>query len=172
MKRLLIFLLCLILPLCGCAANQPRLDDPITFYYPRTEYVFGQPDSVIASECREGAGKTASLSALLNYYLQGPASSDLQNPFPTGTKIIEIRQDSTVLQLVMNDRFSQLSGMELTVACACLAKTGLSLSDCQTVQIILDDPDSDTQRIITMDNQSLLLMDDIITTPTETQEGL
>ena len=63
--------------------------------------------------------------------------------------------------------------MELTIACACTTKTCISLTSCQTVQIILDGTTPENQRIITMDAQTLLLMDDIITTtPTETQEGL
>ncbi len=173
MKRLLIFLLCILSVLYGCGASQPKLEDSITFYYPRSEYLFGQTDSVIASEIREAAGKKGDLAALLGEYLQGPQSSDLRSPFPADAKILQIQQEGSILQLTMNDRFSQLSGMELTMACACLTKTGLTLTNCQTVQIVIDGTLPDTQRIITMDAQTLLLMDDIITTtPTETQEGL
>ncbi len=173
MKRLLILLLCMVSLLSGCSTSQPKIEDPVTFYYPRTEYVFGQTDSVIAPETREAAGIKTNLSALLNKYLQGPVSAELRTPFPADAKILEIRQEGGILQLTMNDKFSKLSGMELTIACACLTKTGMSLTGCQTVQIIIDGTTPDTQRIITMDAQTLLLMDDIITTtPTETQEGL
>lgn len=173
MKRILTLLLCTALLLCGCGTGQPKYDEPVTFYYQRTEYIFGQTDSVIAAETLEGAQINANLSSLLEAYLQGPTSEQLQNPFPADTRIEKVTRQGTVLQLKMNDKFSQLSGMELTIACACLSKTVLSLTDCTAVQIILVGELPDTQRIITMDNQSLLLMDDIITTtPTETQEGL
>lgn len=173
MKRLLIFLLCTVTLLCGCDTSQSKIEDPVTFYYPRTEYVFGQSDSVIASETREAAGKRTDLPALLNEYLQGPVSAELRSPFPDGTRIKEIRQDGAILQLVMDDGFTRLSEMELTITCACLAKTSLPLTDCTTVQIIMEGSANDTNRVITMDEQSLLLMDDIITTtPTEIQEGL
>lgn len=172
MKRLLILLLCMALLLCGCGTDEPKIEKPVTYFYLRSEFIFGQSDSVIASETREAAGKYTDLSALLSEYLQGPQSEGLQNPFPTGAKILQIRQENGILQLEMNDAFSQLTGMDLTVACACLTKTSLSLTDCSTVQILIDGTLPDTQRIITMDGQTLLLMDDIITTPTETQEGL
>lgn len=173
MKRLLIFLLCMVCLLSACGTSQPKIEDPVTFYYTRTEYIFGQADSVIASEVREATGKKTNLSALLAQYLQGPESSELRSPFPADARILDIRQDGTVLQLKMNDRFSALTDMELTIACACLTKTSLELTGCQTVQIFIDGTLPDTQHIITMDAQTLLLMDDIITTtPTETQEGL
>jgi germination protein M len=173
MKRLLILLLCMVLLLSGCGTSQPKMEDPVTFYYPRTEYIYGQSDSVIAPETREAAGIKTNLSALLHQYIQGPISAELRSPFPAGTKILEIRQEDGILQLTLNDQFSQLSGMELTIACACTTKTCLSLTSCQTVQITLDGTTPENQRIITMDAQTLLLMDDIITaTPTETQEGL
>ena len=172
MKRLLTLLLCMTL-LYGCAATQAKFNDPVTFYYQRTAYDFGQPDSVIAPETREAAEIKANLSILLDAYLQGPASENLRNPFPSGTGIEEIRREDSVLVLAMNARFSELTGIELTIACACLTKTILSVTDCRTVQILMDGTAPDTQRIITMDAQTLLLMDDIIiTTPTETQEGL
>ena len=173
MKRLLILLICAVALLCGCDNSQPKIEDPVTFYYPRAEYVFGQSDSVIASETREAAGKRSDLHALLNEYLQSPVSAELRSPFPDRTRLKEIRQDGAILQLVMNDGFAQLSEMELTITCACLAKTSLTLTDCTTVQIIMEGSANDTNRVITMDTQSLLLMDDIITTtPTEIQEGL
>lgn len=173
MKRLLILLLCASFLLCGCESGQHKYEEPVTFYYPRSELSFGKPDGVIGSETREAAGKTTDPAALLAEYLRGPDSDGLRSPFPSGTAIEEMAQEGNVLKLRMNDPFSRLSGMKLTVACACLARTCLSLTDCQSVQIIINGTTPETQRIITMDEQALLLMDDIITTtPTETQEGL
>lgn len=173
MKRLLILLLCTAALLAGCGTDQPKPENPVSFFYPRIEYTFGQADSVIAAESREGGNYKAEPEALLNIYLQGPVSSELRNPFPFGSGITELRQEEAVLQLVMNRKFSELSGIELTLACCCLTKTCLTVTECSTVQIIMEDLTSETQRIITMDSQSLLLIDNIITTtPTETQEGL
>lgn len=173
MKKFLTFLLCMVCLLSACGTSQPKIEDPVTFYYPRTEYVFGQTDSIIASETRKAPQIKTNLSTQLSEYLQGPASADLRNPFPADTEILGIRLDSGILQLTMNDKFSKLSGMELTIACACLTKTGIELTGCKTVQIVIDGTLPDTQRIITMNDLTLLLIDDIITTtPTETQEGL
>ena len=57
MKRLLILLLCMVLLLSGCGTSQPKMEDPVTFYYPRTEYIYGQSDSVIAPETREATSR-------------------------------------------------------------------------------------------------------------------
>ena len=173
MKRLLILLLCSAFLLWGCGTGEPKLEDPVTVYYPRTEYIFGQSDSVIASGSMEAEGIKTDLTALLNAYLQGPGPEGLRNPFPADSRVMQLQLEDTVLTLNMNDGFSTLTGAELTLACACLAKTALSLSAAQTVQITLDSDLPDTRRIITMDAKNLLLMDDIITTtPTEIQEGL
>lgn len=173
MKRLLILLLCSAFLLWGCGTGEPKLEDPVTVYYPRTEYIFGQSDSVIASGSMEAEGFKTDLTALLNAYLQGPGPEGLRNPFPADSLVMQLQLEDTVLTLDMNDGFSTLTGAELTLACACLAKTALSLSAAQTVQITLDSDLPDTRRIITMDAKNLLLMDDIITTtPTENQEGL
>lgn len=173
MKRLLILLLCSAFLLWGCGTGEPKLEDPVTVYYPRTEYIFGQSDSVIASGSMEAEGFKTDLTALLNAYLQGLGTEGMRNPFPADSLVMQLQLEDTVLILDMNDSFSTLTGAELTLACACLAKTALSLSAAQTVQITLDSDLSDTRRIITMDAKNLLLMDDIITTtPTENQEGL
>lgn len=131
MKKLLCLVLC-VLVLTGCA---PKLQDPGNFYYRRTEAQFQDADSVIAAEERELKGLRGDLDALLSAYFSGPQTSGLENPFPRDTRLLDWNLTGTNLQLSLSRDFAQLSGVDLTIACACIYRTFTELTDVSSIRV-------------------------------------
>ena len=73
MKRILSLILALLLiaSLWGCT-RQEDPDKPLTFYYSRAEYVYGNEGSVMGAEEREWNGQSDDLKGILTLYLNGP----------------------------------------------------------------------------------------------------
>jgi ABC-type oligopeptide transport system substrate-binding subunit len=161
--------LCCSLVACG---NQEQVQSPVDYYYPRTNYTSGSTDSILASEVREAAGHEDDLDYLIKQYLKGPVSPLLRSPFPSGTKLIRMEQNGDTLTIILDSTFAQLTGLDLTIACASLSKTCMALSGATTVQISADGPTLDGERSIIISADSLVLMDEppAVTTSPTTEE--
>lgn len=138
MKRMLSFCLAvlLLLTLPGCRKTQ-EMETPVDFYYVRREPKIGSEDSVVTSELRESAGLTA--MELMNIYLQGPKSAELANVFPTGTKVLELAVEENTLFITLSAPAAELSGIELTLATACLGKTCMAYFQISSLEICVED---------------------------------
>lgn len=148
----------LLLGLCACGFGSAG-KEPVEFYYLRTSFIYGAEDGVIASETRESSGHAGDLNYLLSLYLRGPLDDDLKSPFPAGCQIVELRRDSRTLRLTFDAAFAQLKDLDLTLACACLAKTCFGLSDAMEVKIDAAVPDGNSAVNITISRDSLILED-------------
>lgn len=162
MKRVTCLMLALLLVggLFGCHYSESGdILEPVEFFYPRKSdhFVYGSESGVLAAEVREGSGHIGDLNYLLSMYLRGPQDTTLRSPFPAGCRLEEVRSGGNTLCIVLSAEFTALENAELTIACASLAKTGLSLSNMQRVRI---DAVSDKKTFsITLDEDSLLLAD-------------
>lgn len=152
MKRwFAVFLLvCLIISLCACSGQEETAD----FYYLRSEYLPGTADGVIAPEKR-AISEDRGLNYNLRLYLEGPASEQFFSPFPKGMYLLSTKLDQDLLQVFVSPEFFTLEDLDLTLACACLARTCFVLSDAQQIQII-----SDGSQTITLTKDSFTLLDD------------
>lgn len=161
MKRIICLMLVLaFLLLSGCHYSESGdILEPVTFYYPRAtdHFVYGAEDGVLAGEVREGSGHVGDLNYLITMYLRGPQDTTLRSPFPAGCKLEEVRSGGNTLCLVLSGEFSELENTELTLACAALAKTCLSLSGMKRLRI--DSASGEKTFTITLDLDSLLLAD-------------
>ena len=136
MKRVIACLLIFVSVLLGgCAGDKPEIRKPAAFYYRRAEVRYGTADGVVAPEIRESDGFQDNLTALLNRYIQGPQSPELVNVFPKGSWVLSVSVSEELVLVHLNHAFSQLSGMNLTIACACMTKTVTDLTGVQTVRI-------------------------------------
>ena len=86
----------------------------------------------------------------------------LKSPFPSGCRIVEIRRESKTLHLTLDGVFAQLENLDLTLACACLAKTCFDMSDAQEVKIDAVAPDGNSIINITFNRDSLVLEDNSV----------
>ncbi len=142
MKRLICgALLCLLL--AGCGGYTEGLRNPVTFFYVRADYAQDM-SSPIGSEQREAAGHQGDLQYLLSLYLMGPYQEALAAAFPMGTKALSLKIEDSALDLKLSDTEDLLSDAEYSLACLCLSRTLLGLTDAQSITI------SSGERSITM----------------------
>ncbi len=121
MKRLLSFMLIGCLLLSGCDATaSPSDGNQVLFYYEQRGASELTADAMIASESR--ATYAGALGPLLELYFRGPTQDDLISPFPDGTEVISVSQENGT-ELSLSSAFFSLQGVDLAVACACLART-------------------------------------------------
>lgn len=156
MKRLTSILLLIAMALSLCACNTDELVEPGNFYYCRFETTtYGTDQDVIAAEERELWGVRDDIGAMLELYLQGPVNDKLlQSPFPRDTRLIDWSMNRSTLRINLSEEFAALSGVDLTVACACLSRTFMELTDATSVRIYASNAllDGETSIILTKDN--------------------
>ena len=169
MKKLLCAVLPLLLLLCGCQ-SEPKLKQPVRFHYPNAQISYGTETGLIGSEQREGSDMDT--AQLLNVYLQGPSDLELTNPFPKGTSLISLSQQGTTLTLTLSNRYADLSGIDLSLANACLAKTAMELTGAREVVIRCESKPLDGDDSVRLTADTLILYDESKThsaaDPTET----
>lgn len=162
MKRpiCLILTILLVLPLCACHySDSGDILEPVEFFYPRnsTFFVYGTADGVVASETREASGHVDDLNYLIAMYLRGPQDDSLRSPFPAGCRLEKVHSEENTLYIRLSSEFTALENAELTLACASLAKTFLTMTDFDHICI---DADSKGKRIhMILDETSVLYAD-------------
>lgn len=161
MKRLICLTLTLVfLLLSGWHYSEGGdILEPVEFFYPRAthDFVYGAQDGVLAAEVREASGHVDDLNYLIAMYLRGPQDKNLRPPFPVGCRLEEVRSGGNTLCVVLSGEFTELENTEMTLACAALAKTCMSLSNAQRVRI--DSATEEKTFTITLNEDSLLLAD-------------
>lgn len=160
MKRMIAAVVCLalLLPLCGCSSKSPPFSAPVRFYY-CTDTTVDPRKGQIASEDRESAGFETDYTYILALYFQGPLDSELKSPFPRGTRLISIEVSDDAAQLDLSASFASLSGIDLSVSCACLALTVSSITGCDRVTIRAPGSLLDGSEAVTIIPSELILQD-------------
>lgn len=158
MKRFLSLTLALgLLCLAGCRQEAPE-SQGTAFYYCVAQREYTTGSTALSAEYRSGVPRDA-LTEALDLYLAGPVSSELRSPFPEGLKMVGAYQEGSTVYLTLSPELTDLTGLELTLACGCLTLTTLALTGAEQVQIRAVSGLLDGQRAITMDKNTLLLLD-------------
>lgn len=171
MKRYICLVIMLLLLLSACVNVTDHEANTILFYYPRKTITYGKTDSVIASEIRDEYSDTDDFYKLLALYLKGPNSTELRSPFPAGLQLVQAKQDGQVVDIILNSALDTLSGLEKTLACACLSMTCFELTDAETVCISTEAGIAAGESPIIIEKSSLLLLDDGATAPTAAESA-
>lgn len=160
MKRALsmILILCLVCGLCGCRG--PELRSPGVFYYYRTDTGFSDTEGVLAPENRELFGMEDDLDAILDLYCQGPLSEHLESPIPKDCPVLGHSLQGDTLTLDFSKGLSELSGIELTLAAGCLARTFLGLTGAEYLILTAEGGLLDGESSMTLSLADLGLRDD------------
>ncbi|MBO5892356.1 MAG: hypothetical protein J6Q30_06550 [Oscillospiraceae bacterium] len=172
MKRFLCSLLCLLLcfSLFGCQKKETMpILEPVEFFYLQNTFSYTDAETIIGSEPREAAGHREDLPYLLELYFRGPQNDALAQPFPDGCNLVSSStRNSKTITVVITDSFSTLTGMDLSIACVCLAKTVSGITGYPTVIIRTETKLLDGKRSITVRDGKPVLFDDYIA-PTTTE---
>lgn len=150
---LIVVLLCLI----GCSNTSKSIEKPAGFYYCTSPDSYKTLRKAITSEVRDAAVYGDDLQNLLNEYLKGPESDSLVNPFPDNCTVESFQQNDANARIVLSSSFSSLTGLELTLACACLSMTVFELSDYQSITFSVQNALLDGSKEITLYRQDILL---------------
>lgn len=172
MKRWISLILTLFLLVfaVGCAVNTPAIQVPVEYFYPYPleDIVYNGEPTITKSELWESAGHEGELDFLLNQYFKGPKSEYLTSPFPSNLTVVNCQINEETITLELSAELSQLTGIDLTTACACITQTCLTMyPECNKVQITTGSSLLDGMRWITMTRDTMMLMDNS-TAPTET----
>lgn len=160
MKRITAFILLLVIIFCFTACTQKTTYEvPVLFYYYNVDISYESEDGVIASETREGSAFANDLNAFINEYIKGPQSDHLRSPFPEGTEIVELKENQDQLFLRVNEKFSTLSGIDLSLAYICLARTLFAVTDAQSIYIYTDGSNG-SENLVSLTRSSYLLYDE------------
>ena len=125
MRKIIVMCLCvvIVLSLCACDRRESRTDVPVNFYYCKEEIIYNSESGVIEAEIHEGDRFHSDVEAMLHAYLQGPRSNDNILLVPEQTNLVSVKIEHERAYVVFTDAYSQLSGIELTTACSCIAMT-------------------------------------------------
>lgn len=159
----ILLLLCIAVSLNACT-QQEKLTDPVAFHYlraplPNDELTHGSADSVIAAELREGADYRHDLELMLDIYLHGSLDKAYLSPYPVGTTLRQFSVEGAEASIILSHHFRALSGMDLTLACACLSLTIMDLTGAESVTISTEGSLPDGTNSITMTRDDLILID-------------
>ena len=159
MKKYIIWILCisLLFPLLGCQ-KQPDLAKLVTFYYQALNNSYEAESAAIQSETREGKDLT-DLQQIFTSYLQGPASDALTSPFPAGLRLISYEWHLNNLYLTFSDQLGDLNGLDLTIACCCIALTCLEVTEANKVCISAEHALLGGEKTIILSPEEILLLD-------------
>lgn len=161
MKRMYLAVLALAILLCLTACAEE--ENPVVFYYPKTEVSYHTDTGVIEPEIRDTLSREDSLGYLLSFYLDGPIDTTLRLPVPEGTQVLRLLPYDEGVLLVMSKEFSQLEGMDLTIACASISQTCFNLTEYQEITF-----SAVTQKnVIRIVRRDSFLLADTVTATTE-----
>ncbi len=159
MKRLIPLLLALSL-LCACARTQTETEKAsartLQFYYRTAETYYGTSSGVIAAEPRQ-VPPSATKDLILALYLQGPLEDNYISPFPENLTIDSCNVEGDVAYVTLGDAFLDLTGVDRTIAEACLVRTIAACTGVQSVSL-----QSETEELYT--GEDFLLEDSDVQT--------
>lgn len=153
MRRMIPIILILAMLLSGCSWASSQKDNTVTFYYLRSDFLYGYDSQVIVPEARENPGSRRDLSYLMALYLMGPAEEEHETPIPAGMRIIKAEERNGLITLNLSYPYA-IPQVRFTLICSCLAMTCFDLTDAETVTVTCSD------QTITMSRSSLSLSDD------------
>ena len=155
-----ITLLAVLILLAGCSGHhEVNLPKAVKFYYCNTDISYNESDGLISAESRDYIGNTNNIEEILNEYLKGPSNDKFYSPFPNGTALIEAEMGDDILYITLNKAFSELSGIDRTLACACITRTLQEITNVDSVVIDVYGGIYGNNTSVTLDKSSFITVD-------------
>ena len=159
MKRLICFCLLFMLFLTGCNSPSEEYIEPVNFYFLKADVTYFTDDGVICREQREAHGYRQDYEQLLRSYLLGPGTAEMRRVFPKNVELVRLELSETGAVVTLNDAVARLTGLDLTIACACLTATVCDMTGVKTVTLRAETQLLDGNKSITMTRDHILLLD-------------
>lgn len=156
MKRCSAFLLMVLMLILLIGCKKTTGTATANFYYRTATAQYHAQSSVMQAETRKVETNLSDLEGILQLYLEGPVSRKLESPFPAGTALKAVQSSKDTTAIVLSDEIGLLSGVELMIACGCLAATVTEISQSETIQIRAETVPLNNQEFIEFTSQSLL----------------
>lgn len=139
-RRWMALLLCAALAAAGgCAARQNPAGgkgDTYLIYYSALSDEKGE--SAVEGEYHTLAAGGEAVPGLMGLLLSQPDSPQLTSPFPSGLQLLDWQLEEGRLHLDLSDRYYSLSGVDLTLADACLTLTFCQLEAVESVYVTVE----------------------------------
>jgi hypothetical protein len=162
---LLVFLLCV--NICGCHEEAPKIQKPVLFYYRTHTPDNNIPDKIIEAVVVEGAELPNERIDILNEYLRRAIPEGCDVTFPAASRVMDLTMTAHVANIELNAAFVKLTGIDLTIACACITMTTMELTGAKEVRITAGSALLDGAKQIVMDDRCLNLLENTGSEPTE-----
>lgn len=163
MRRCLCIFLALLF-LLGCAPQTDlaaQMQLPFDFYYRTVETDFNSENGVVCPQTRDlKRAQLPSLSELFELYMQGPEGEELILPIPKDAKLNSVDRKQGLVEFHFSEEYLTASGIELSIADACLAKTAFQLENVIRVRILVEDSGNHILRDTSLEKNDIVLFDD------------
>ena len=160
-KSLLCILILMIVLCCVFGCSQKDNENQISFYYCNSKVDYTPDDSLIGFEFYNKSIDPFAYDKLLHTYLEGPQSKTLLSPFPNGTTLVSISIEQQTAYITLSDDFAKLTGIKLSIACACIGLTVKNITGCAKVVISAQNALLEQQQSITINTNEIQLTDNI-----------
>ena len=123
-KRSDVLLLCAaLLAAGGCAHRESGSGKGQEYLIYYSALSNRESESAVAGEHRALSAGQETVPALMSLLLSQPESAGLTSPFPSGLRLLDWQLEEGRLHLDLSDHYYSFSGVDLTLADACLALT-------------------------------------------------
>lgn len=143
MKKLILFLLCLLLVITGCTVygkEEPAEEGTdYVLYFRERELSSAAGEGALRTETvrldTEGLGAADVAKLLMAELLRGPRDDSLKNTIPAGALLVTLELEGTRAAVDLSAPYGTLSGVGLTLADQAIALTLTQLPEILTVKI-------------------------------------
>ena len=140
MKRILTpALACLLLAsLWGCSSSPDAAGQEGTYHVYYSALEDQRATAALGYESYELPQDTSPVLALLRTLFQGPSDQKLTSPFPSGVRLLSWDLEEGCLHLDLSEQYGSLTGIDLTVADACLTLTLCQVEGVESVYVTVE----------------------------------
>lgn len=132
--KMSIVVLIVMLLLYGCGSNS----SDVHFFYLRNEYQYGTSYGLYDCETRTVIERSRDVEYLLKLYFDGPIDKDFVSPFPAGVALDHVSLSEKTMTVFLSEEYNTLSGIQLSIANACIAETCFNLAEIDHLIISTD----------------------------------
>jgi germination protein M len=157
MKKFTMILLVLLLMLSGCK-HEEEFDKPANLYYLNTDYSGSEIITLFSVEQIESQG--LSTNDILKQYLSRSTGAFSHSPYPSGLQVLRTEIISDTMYITLSSHYTSISGLDLTLANACLYKTCTELTGVPKIKILINDGPPENALEILLSPEDFFLKDD------------